>query len=114
MALKDDVTPGIESLRLLEVKIPQHAVRDQDAHLECKYELRGESLYAVKWYKDGHEFFRYIPKDNPPTQIFELPGVRVNVSFLEPLCWCSRLLLGSDPRKKLQFVSVGFPKNKSE
>ncbi|KAK6640420.1 hypothetical protein RUM44_012114 [Polyplax serrata] len=73
----------IESLRLLEVKIPQHAVRDQDAHLECKYELRGESLYAVKWYKDGHEFFRYIPKDNPPTQIFELPGVRVNVSFLE-------------------------------
>lgn len=72
---------GIQSLSLREVKIPQHAVRDQDAHLECKYVLSSdETLYSVKWYKDGKEFFRYVPKDNPPAQVFKLPGVEVNVS----------------------------------
>lgn len=64
------------------MKIPQHAVRNQDVPLECKYDLRGETLYSVKWYKDGKEFFRYVPKDNPPAQVFKLPGVVVDVSII--------------------------------
>lgn len=71
---------GDYALRLVEVKIPKHTVRFTDVVLECRYELRGEFLYSVKWYKDGQEFFRYVPKDSPPAQVFELPGVNVDVS----------------------------------
>lgn len=68
-------------LRLNEVRIPMHTVRDQNARLECHFDLEGEALYSVKWYKDGNEFFRYVPRDQPPAQLFPLPGVTVDVSI---------------------------------
>jgi len=41
----------------------------------------GDQLYNVKWYKDTEEFFRYVPADNPPMQVFDEPGVNVDVSI---------------------------------
>lgn len=59
-------------------------------------------LYSVKWYKgekmaqlttcktiklffisqsDGYEFYRYVPRDHPPAQVFDQNGVNVDVSF---------------------------------
>ncbi|KAJ9579884.1 hypothetical protein L9F63_004486, partial [Diploptera punctata] len=70
----------VTSLRLNEVRIPMHTVRHQDARLECHFDLEGEALYSVKWYKDGNEFFRYVPKDQPPIQLFNLPGVTVEIT----------------------------------
>lgn len=67
-------------LRLSEVRIPNHTVRHNEARLECYYDLDGEALYSVKWYKDGNEFYRYVPRDMPPAQVFPLPGVSVDVS----------------------------------
>ncbi|XP_049764328.1 uncharacterized protein LOC126092649 [Schistocerca cancellata] len=68
------------SLRLVEVRIPMHTVLHQNARLECHYDLEGESLYSVKWYKDGREFYRFVPRDTPPAQIFQLPGVVVDMN----------------------------------
>lgn len=48
--------------------------------------MNGEALYSVKWYKDGYEFYRYVPRDHPPAQVFDQNGVYVNVrrkSFVE-------------------------------
>lgn len=70
---------GVNCLRLNEVRIPMHTVRDQNARLECHFDLEGEALYSVKWYKDGNEFFRYVPRDQPPAQLFPLPGVTVDI-----------------------------------
>ncbi|CAD7078806.1 unnamed protein product [Hermetia illucens] len=67
------------SLRLIEVRIPKHIVKGSTATLECYYNLDGEALYSVKWYKDGNEFYRYVPRDMPPAQIFLLPGVSVDL-----------------------------------
>lgn len=73
-------TDFILSLRLTEVRIPNHTVRNSTARLECHYDMDGEDLYSVKWYKDGHEFYRYVPRNMPPALVFPLPGVRVDVS----------------------------------
>lgn len=69
------------SLRLTEVRIPNHTVRNSTARLECHYDMDGEDLYSVKWYKDGHEFYRYVPRNMPPALVFPLPGVNVDVSL---------------------------------
>lgn len=61
--------------------IPKYALKDSYLRLQCKYRLNpGESLYSVKWYKDGNEFFRFIPRDDPPAQDFQMPGVDIDVS----------------------------------
>lgn len=41
----------------------------------------GEDLYAIKWYKDNEEFYRYVPKANPPKTSYRVDGVRVIVSM---------------------------------
>lgn len=63
----------------VEVKIP-HAVSVGDTvFLQCRFNLEGEPLYTVKWYKGQKEFYRFIPKELPNTQVFPLPGVKVDV-----------------------------------
>lgn len=66
-------------LRMLELVVPEHVSRGQNIRLECNFNLDGETLYSVKWYKDGNEFYRYIPQDKPPVLVFPLPGVTANV-----------------------------------
>ncbi|XP_023176929.2 uncharacterized protein LOC111603529 [Drosophila hydei] len=67
------------ALTMTEVKIPNHIMRLKSALLGCRYALDGESLYSVKWYKDGHEIYRYVPRDKPPGQAFPLPGVNIDL-----------------------------------
>lgn len=40
-----------------------------------------ETLYSVKWYKDNEEFYRYVPRSNPPQQSYRVEGIRVDVSI---------------------------------
>ena len=42
--------------------------------------MEGDKLYSVKWYRNGKEFYRHIPSDNPPTVVFRQPGLYVDVS----------------------------------
>ncbi|XP_065221722.1 uncharacterized protein LOC135846515 isoform X2 [Planococcus citri] len=69
----------VSALKLTELRIDKHTVRGNTTLLECKFDLEGETLYAVKWYKDGNEFFRYLPKDSPQIQVFDVAGVHVDV-----------------------------------
>lgn len=44
--------------------------------------VASEQLYAVKWYKDGREFFRYLAQGSPKKQWLPMDGVLVDVSRL--------------------------------
>ena len=72
-------------IRLLNVDIPPHAIRGQNARLTCKYDLEGDNLYSIKWYRNGHEFYRYIPSDHPQTTIFNGNGINVDVSNIQSI-----------------------------
>lgn len=41
-----------------------------------------EQLYAVKWYKDDREFFRYLAQGSPKKQRLPMDGLMVDVSVL--------------------------------
>ncbi|XP_015111015.1 uncharacterized protein LOC107037139 [Diachasma alloeum] len=69
-----------ESVRTVQLNIPTVVdPRQEKVMLRCDYELSpGETLYQVRWYKDGNEFFRYAPTFNPPGEAFNVTGVRVS------------------------------------
>lgn len=56
---------------------------DPEIHLLTP-EISGtvEQLYAVKWYKNDREFFRYLTQDWPRKQALPAEGVFVDVSSL--------------------------------
>ena len=67
-------------IKLTEKLIPSQAIKGEDVVLECLYDLQGDSLYSVKWYRNGQEFYRHIPTDKPNTVVFRKPGLIVDVS----------------------------------
>ncbi|XP_053980847.1 uncharacterized protein LOC128891465 [Hylaeus anthracinus] len=69
---------GIVALRMTALQIPRHVVLNETVHMQCNFNLDKEVLYSVKWYKDGHEFYRYVPMDVPNVQTFRVLGVNVN------------------------------------
>lgn len=75
-------------LRLTELRIEEHTLVGNSTRLECKYDLQGEKLYTVKWYKDGNEFYRFLPGESPEVQVFDVPGVHVDVSYKTVHCGC--------------------------
>ena len=54
--------------------IGQHGV------LSCAYDLEGCELYSVKWYKDGQEFYRFMPMPSMPDHMdmFKVAGVTID------------------------------------
>lgn len=44
-----------------------------------------ETLYSVKWYKDEEEFYRYVPRANPPQYSYSFDGIKVDVSWVKIL-----------------------------
>jgi hypothetical protein len=86
------------ALRLLELRIPKYTIKGNNVRLECTYDLENEALYSVKWYKDGKEFYRYIPRDMPPATVFILPGISVDVSIILALEFCEIYFLLNQQR----------------
>ncbi|XP_075220950.1 uncharacterized protein LOC142324143 [Lycorma delicatula] len=73
-------TGGVHGLRDVELKVPAAVSPGDTVTLICRYDLEGEPLYTVKWYKGREEFYRYIPKEHPHTLVFPLPAVNVDMS----------------------------------
>jgi len=79
-----DLLPGLmfisvsNAIRLTQESIPSHAIKGEDLVLECLYDLEGDSLYSVKWYRNGQEFYRHIPTDRPQTVVFQQHGLIVD------------------------------------
>ncbi|XP_045534534.1 uncharacterized protein LOC106714087 [Papilio machaon] len=71
----------VTGLELLELRVPAHVPLGTRASLSCRWKLGPtDVLYSVKWYKDGKEFFRHVPRDVEPRRKFLLPGVDVEQS----------------------------------
>ena len=43
------------------VTVPKQLIIGQAATVECKFDLEGLKQYSVKWYKNGEEFYRFMP-----------------------------------------------------
>ncbi|CAG4964417.1 unnamed protein product [Parnassius apollo] len=73
---------GVWSLRNLSITAPRAVLsgEGQSALLRCSYDLEGAALYSIRWYRDEYEFYRYVPRELPPTMVFPLPGATVDLT----------------------------------
>lgn len=62
--------------------VPAAILRGGTATLFCHFDLEGDTLYSVKWYKGRREFYRFTPKEDPAKKIFPIVGLEVEVSKL--------------------------------
>ncbi|XP_017785069.1 PREDICTED: uncharacterized protein LOC108568466 [Nicrophorus vespilloides] len=66
-----------EALILKNLSVPLVADPREDMNLDCIFDMGNEVMYAVKWYKDDHEFFRFMPHQQPHTMTFPVAGVHL-------------------------------------
>lgn len=75
-------------LRIVKVTVPAYRVRGQTTQLECDYQLEGDILYSVKWYRDNEEFYRFMPKFDPPKHAYKIDGIKVDVGiYANTICF---------------------------
>ncbi|KAL3275564.1 hypothetical protein HHI36_020320 [Cryptolaemus montrouzieri] len=70
----------VKGLKWVRVNVPQFRVPGETAILHCDYDLGGDALYAVKWYKEHEEFYRFVPKATPQANSYKVEGVHVDMS----------------------------------
>lgn len=66
---------------MLQVSVPQYPEVGQSVELLCQFELQGEKLYTVSWYKDFNELYRFVPRGSPKQHVYWIDGIKVNVSI---------------------------------
>lgn len=49
---------GVDGLKLLQVQVPTEVERGRSAVLGCRFEMEGDTLYSVKWYKGINKLTR--------------------------------------------------------
>ncbi|XP_014468643.1 PREDICTED: uncharacterized protein LOC106741318 [Dinoponera quadriceps] len=92
----------------VEFKVPKEAVVGSSVELMCEWRLLGGNvLYSVKWYKDEHEFFRYVPDSNPRILMFTQPGVNVEKKSNENSIKLRNLVLASSGQYKCEVSTEG-------
>lgn len=71
---------GVFGLRLVSLDVPTAVIQGDSVWLNCTLDLEMDELYSVKWYKNDVEFYRFVPRDRPLGQKFQVSGVNVDMS----------------------------------
>lgn len=68
------------SLRV-SVAIPELVKLGDQFWLNCSAAQQNENeIYAIKWYKDDVEFYRFLPSAEPKVSVYETNGIQLDVS----------------------------------
>ena len=78
-------------MKLLSASVGGAVERYTDLTMVCKVDPEGKKIYQAKWYKNGQEFYRYQPGENPPGKAFDVEGTRVNVSHVLSASSCTKI-----------------------
>jgi len=68
------------ALKGMKLTVPRAVRAGHSVTLGCDYDLEDAALYSVKWYRENQEFYRYVPKEEPPFRVFPIQGIQVDVS----------------------------------
>lgn len=67
------------SVKILHIDVPRYVRVHDTIKLSCTFDLEGQDLYSLTWWKGKHQF--YTSSSNPDeSAIFDGPGIHVDVS----------------------------------
>ncbi|XP_036324319.1 uncharacterized protein LOC118737719 [Rhagoletis pomonella] len=75
-----DICFNAHCLKDLKIFVPEAVIMGNAATLSCQYDLEQAALYSVRWYFGTEEFYRYVPKESPPTLVFPVSGINVDLA----------------------------------
>ncbi|KAF0314289.1 Cell adhesion molecule 2 [Amphibalanus amphitrite] len=65
----------------VRLRLPPLAQQGEAINITCDYQLRpSDQLYSVQWYKEGEEFYHYMPGTRQKKQTFNVPGIDVDLA----------------------------------
>ncbi|XP_031617834.1 uncharacterized protein LOC116337418 [Contarinia nasturtii] len=67
-------------LKDLKIYVPEAVALGDAVTLSCYYNLENASLYSVRWYLEQEEFYRFVPKESPPSRVFAVAGISVDLT----------------------------------
>lgn len=70
---------GAEALKAMKIEVPEAVQSGDSVTLRCNYDLEEAALYTIKWYRGDEEFYRFVPKESPPSKVFPMPPASVDV-----------------------------------
>lgn len=74
-------SPVIKCLRIKRLDVPKSVLNGSSVDLVCDFDLEGETLYSVRWYKNHDEFYRFLPSNFPDSaETLGMKGNDVDVS----------------------------------
>lgn len=53
---------------IVQLKVPLYADPRRAAELSCDFKIENENIHSVKFYRDTHEIFRFIPAQEVRTR----------------------------------------------
>lgn len=74
------ITGEAEGQNITNFYVPLEAREGETVLILCVFDLKGKSLYTLKWYKEEHEFYRIEPKARPRRRQLPVQGISVDVS----------------------------------
>lgn len=81
LSWKTTVLTGAKGVSVHNVTVPTPGIAGEAARLECHWSPGSKGFYSVRWYKDGEQFYSFIPRNRPEVKVdHNLPGVTVFLS----------------------------------
>ncbi|XP_023347801.1 uncharacterized protein LOC111716544 [Eurytemora carolleeae] len=77
----------LQSLEVLQLDTPPYVKVGQGYTMNCYFDLEGESLYSIKWFRDTEEIFSYIATlsdTGVSTVATSVPGVYIESTNVLP------------------------------
>ena len=72
----------IQAIDLKPIRLPSIVTEGSSIFLECKFDLEGFNLEAVKWRKNRGLFYKYQPDDpHGIKRSYPIQGVNVNLRY---------------------------------
>ena len=47
-------------MKIIKMDVPTHKLVGESVKLVCRFEMEGDTLYSVKWYRNEQEFYRLV------------------------------------------------------
>ena len=67
--------------------LPTVVQKGDKVDLRCNFQLEGENMYSLKWYRDNVEFYRYIPSGKVTrSQVLQVKLLLDFQRSLQPQC----------------------------